>query len=157
MRIILLSALVLTLGAVAVMADAKTSEQINWLSVGSSGEVAGTSANYILGVSVGQAAVGPGTSTHYQVNAGFLQNFGPAWAHCCIGDMVGNVDASADGVVTMGDLTRLIDYLFISLIPPDCMEEANVDLSADHLVTMGDMTVLIDYLYISYNPLPPCP
>jgi outer membrane protein assembly factor BamB len=76
---------------------------------------------------------------------------------CCVGPMVGNIDGSADDQVTMGDLTVLIDYLFISFTEPECIAEANVDLSADGLVTMGDLTVLIDHLFISFNPLPPCP
>ncbi len=76
---------------------------------------------------------------------------------CCVGSMVGNVDASPDDQVTMGDLTVLIDHLFISLSPVICDEEANVDLSADGEITMGDLTVLIDHLFISLDPLSACP
>ncbi len=76
---------------------------------------------------------------------------------CCTGPSVGNVDASPDNLVTMGDLTTLIDHLFISLTPLGCVEEGNVDLSADGLVTMGDLTALIDALFISLAPLPACP
>ncbi len=75
---------------------------------------------------------------------------------CCIG-MTGNVDCSADNLVTMADLTVLIDHLFISLAPVCCLEEANIDLSGDNLVTMGDLTLLIDHLFISFEPLPDCP
>ncbi len=76
---------------------------------------------------------------------------------CCTGPSVGNVDASPDNMVTMGDLTVLIDHLFISLMPIACVDEGNVDMSPDGLVTMGDLTVLIDALFISLDPLPPCP
>ncbi len=76
---------------------------------------------------------------------------------CCTGPSVGNVDGSADNLVTMGDLTTMIDHLFISLTPLECVEEGNVDMSVDGLVTMGDLTVLIDHLFISLDPLPPCP
>ncbi len=76
---------------------------------------------------------------------------------CCTGPTLGNVDASPDNLVTMGDLTVLIDHLFISLDPLNCPEEGNVDLSVDGLVTMGDLTILIDHLFISLTPLPPCP
>jgi PKD repeat protein len=75
---------------------------------------------------------------------------------CCVG-YVGNVDASADQLVTMGDLTVLIDHLFISFAPVACVAEANVDMSEDLAITMGDLTVLIDHLFVSFNPLPPCP
>jgi hypothetical protein len=74
---------------------------------------------------------------------------------CCV--QMGNIDGSTDLLVTMGDLTVLIDHLFISFNPLSCVEEGNVDLSADGLVTMGDLTVLIDHLFISFTPLPACP
>ncbi len=75
--------------------------------------------------------------------------------YCC--ETLGNVDSSPDGLVTMGDLTVLIDHLFISLASLTCAQEGNVDLSPDGLVTMGDLTVLIDHLFISLGPLPACP
>ncbi len=76
---------------------------------------------------------------------------------CCSGPSVGNVDSSPDNMVTMGDLTILIDHLFISLAPLTCIDEGNVDGSIDKSVTMGDLTVLIDHLFISLAPLAPCP
>ena len=51
----------------------------------------------------------------------------------------------------MGDLTVLIDNLFISfadIIPPRI-----ADLDGDCQRTMGDLTVLIDNLFISFDPL----
>ncbi len=75
---------------------------------------------------------------------------------CCRG-MTGNVDCDVADFVTMGDLTVLIDHLFISLEPLCCPDEANMDLIPGHEVTMGDLTVLIDHLFISLDPLPPCP
>ncbi len=78
-------------------------------------------------------------------------------ACCCAGPSVGNVDGSADNLVTMGDLTVMIDALFISLVPIGCPSEGNIDQSVDGLITMGDLTVLIDALFISLDPLPGCP
>jgi uncharacterized protein (TIGR02145 family) len=75
---------------------------------------------------------------------------------CCTLVGMGNVDGSTDGLVTMGDLTVLIDHLFISLTPLVCPEAGNVDQSTDGLITMGDLTVLIDHLFISLAPLPEC-
>jgi hypothetical protein len=75
---------------------------------------------------------------------------------CCAGSM-GNIDGSEDGLVTMGDLTILIDHLFITLTPLACPAAANVDSSVDGLITMGDLTVLIDHLFITLTPLPACP
>jgi hypothetical protein len=75
---------------------------------------------------------------------------------CCICLTVGNVDNTPDCLVTMGDLTVMIDNLFISLTPLTCDIAGNVDMSPDGLVTMGDLTVLIDNLFISLSPLPFC-
>jgi hypothetical protein len=76
---------------------------------------------------------------------------------CCVGPSVGNVDESPDHLVTMGDMTVLIDHLFGTLQPLACPTAGNMDMSEDGLVTMGDLTVLIDHLFISLDPLPPCP
>jgi hypothetical protein len=81
----------------------------------------------------------------------------PCVASCCPTFGLGNVDQSSDGLVTMSDLTTLIDHLFISLTPLACPAAGNVDLSADSLVTMSDLTVMIDNLFITLTPLPVCP
>ncbi len=90
------------------------------------------------------------------VQAGFVGWFGLAYSttNCCRG-FTGNVDVDAYDLVTMGDLTVLIDHLFISLDPLDCEDEAFLDGEVD--VTMGDLTKLIDFLFISLSPLPSCP
>jgi hypothetical protein len=76
---------------------------------------------------------------------------------CCAAVTMGNLDGSVDHLVTLGDLTVLIDHLFISLTPLGCHQAGNFDLSTDNQVTMGDLTVLIDHLFISLTPLPACP
>jgi hypothetical protein len=80
---------------------------------------------------------------------------GDACENCCIG-YVGNVDCTTDQLVMMGDLTVMIDHLFITLAPVCCVAEANVDLSPDGRITMSDLTVLIDHLFITLAPLPAC-
>ncbi len=75
-------------------------------------------------------------------------------ACCCVGS-TGNVDDDPQQTVDMGDLTVLIDHLFISLEPVDCPAEANVDATGG--VDMGDLTRLIDHLFIDLSPLPECP
>ncbi|UCC43675.1 MAG: exo-alpha-sialidase [Candidatus Zixiibacteriota bacterium] len=74
---------------------------------------------------------------------------------CCV-NLTGNVDNDPEDICDIGDLTKLIDFLFISYTPPVCMEEANCDGSSDGVVDMGDLTKLIDFLFISYNPPAPC-
>ncbi len=80
---------------------------------------------------------------------------------CCTGASVGDVDCSG-GVVDMGDLTRLIDHLFISLGDYCCIEEADMDFSGQpspefNDVDMTDLTILVDHLFISLAPLSACP
>jgi hypothetical protein len=75
---------------------------------------------------------------------------------CCVG-ITGNVDDDVEGLIDIGDLTAIIDYLYISNTEPNCLDEANVDGDPENLVDIGDLTALIDYLYIS-NTLPAdCP
>jgi len=51
-----------------------------------------------------------------------------------------------DGKVDLGDLTRLIDYLFISFEEPPVLNLA--DVNADCFIDLGDLTYLIAYLFI---------
>ena len=74
---------------------------------------------------------------------------------CCVG-LTGNVDNDPADIVDIGDLTRLIDYLFITYEEPECMEEANANGDPEGIIDIGDLTSLIDYLFISYTPPAPC-
>ena len=75
---------------------------------------------------------------------------------CCIG-YTGNVDCSYYEDPDISDITRLIDYLYISNDPLCCPEEANVNASPELEPDISDITKLIDYLYLSHAPLPVCP
>jgi len=74
----------------------------------------------------------------------------------CCKNLAGNVDNDFLDLVDLADLTVLIDYLFISFEPPECMAEANIDGDPDGLVDLSDLTRLIDYLFISFSPPEPC-
>jgi len=74
---------------------------------------------------------------------------------CCIG-LSGNVDCDPSDMTDLGDLTRMIDYLFISFSPLCCASEANIDGDAEELVDLVDLTRLIDFLFISFTPPAPC-
>jgi len=76
-------------------------------------------------------------------------------ASCCAG-LSGNIDGDPEETVDLGDLTALIDYLFISFTAPECMEEANVDGDLSGTVDLGDLTALIDHLFISFTPPAAC-
>ena len=84
-----------------------------------------------------------------------------AGSTCCVGRR-GNLRSPPncdipDGPTSLGDLTLMIDYLFISLKPLCC--EAEADLApgvSDGQVSLGDLTMLLDHLFISLRPLPEC-
>jgi PKD repeat protein len=73
---------------------------------------------------------------------------------CCEG-VTGDADCSG-GEPDISDITRLIDYLYISHNPLCCAEEADVDASGGE-PDISDITYLIDNLYISHKALPMCP
>ena len=76
---------------------------------------------------------------------------------CCCINLTGNIDNDPEDLVDLGDLTKLIDYLFISFTEPDCILEANTDGDLEGLVDLSDLTKLIDYLFISLTPPAVCP
>lgn len=80
----------------------------------------------------------------------YLKSTGP----CCVG-VRGNVDCDGSGLVDISDLTRLIDYLYLSFAPLCCIDEANADATGS--VDISDLTTLIDHLYLSFAPLGSCP
>ncbi|UCC45522.1 MAG: hypothetical protein JSU65_06290 [Candidatus Zixiibacteriota bacterium] len=73
---------------------------------------------------------------------------------CCLG-FTGNADDDALDIIDIGDLTRIIDYLFISYTEPACMYEANVD--GEGIVDIGDVTHLIAFLFIQGDIPVRCP
>ena len=75
---------------------------------------------------------------------------------CCCIIASGNVDCDAVGIVDIGDLTTLIDFMFVSYSPLCCPDAGNTNGSLDGVVDIGDLTALIDYLFISYTPTAEC-
>jgi len=77
---------------------------------------------------------------------------------CCIGE-VGNVNLSGDGTPageepTIGDVSVLVDHLFIDEPPLDCIPEADINRSGGTEpqpsdITISDISYLIDYLFIT--------
>jgi hypothetical protein len=63
-------------------------------------------------------------------------------------------DANFDGLVDIGDLTYIINFLYSSGPDPvPLMEAGNLDCEGD--VDIGDLTALVRYLYLG-GPAPPC-
>jgi len=60
-------------------------------------------------------------------------------------------DANADGIIDIGDVVYLINYLYKDGLAPDPLEAGNVN--CDGVIDLGDVVYLINYLY--KNGLPP--
>ncbi len=69
-----------------------------------------------------------------------------------IGCYCGDVDATGQGP-DIGDLTRLIDFLFLTNTAIEPPEAGEVDSEAG--VDIGDLTYLITYLFL-LGPAPGC-
>ena len=67
----------------------------------------------------------------------------------------GNVDGSEDGNVDIGDVSALIDYLYISFVAPAGLGMANVDASPGNGVDIADLSALISYSFLG-GPTPTC-
>jgi len=72
---------------------------------------------------------------------------------CCIG-VTGDANCSG-GDPDISDITRLIDFLYISHAELCCVEEADANASGGD-PDISDITKLIDHLYISQAALPDC-
>jgi len=128
-------------------------ETITWQVISGGGN-AGISTGYKLSGTAGQTAVGSGVSASYGVSHGYWQIFDSGSNECCVG-VRGDANCSGDEP-DISDITRLIDYLYLSHAPLCCAEEADVNASGGE-PDISDITRLIDYLYLSQDPLAACP
>jgi hypothetical protein len=81
-----------------------------------------------------------------------LNDIGNACDGCCglyTGGITGNANCSEDGKLTLSDITRLIDRVYISKAALCCEATGNTNGSADCKHTLSDITRLIDTVYIS--------
>ena len=84
-------------------------------------------------------------------------------ANCCVG-RVGDVNGVGGDEPTIGDVSALIEMLFLSQMPIACMAEADINQSGGldpklDDISIGDVSLLIDYLFITGPTmgLPNCP
>ena len=118
--------------------------QIKW-QVLSCGGTNGNSSSYQMANSVSQTAIGCGSSSSYQLCQGFLP--GSYEAGFLRGDATGN------GVIDVGDIVYLINYLFKGGPAPNPLEAG--DATCDGKVDVGDVVYLINYLFKT-GPPPSC-
>jgi len=74
---------------------------------------------------------------------------------CCCEELTGDANCSG-GEPDISDITRLIDYLYISHAVLCCPNEADVDVSGGE-PDISDITYLIDNLYLTHKALKDCP
>ncbi len=72
------------------------------------------------------------------------------------GGITGNANCSTDGKLTLSDITRLIDRVYVSKDLLCCEANGNTNGSVDCKITLSDITVLIDAVYISKTPPAAC-
>jgi len=93
------------------------------------------------------------TLTSYAGDYAPVSTDGVVYVDCCV-DRVGDANGRGGDEPTIGDISTMIDMLFISGIPVDCLAEADLNQSggfwpASKDITIGDISTLIDYLFIT--------
>lgn len=132
---------------------ALTGEEINWQVIASGG-TEGSSISFKLMGTVGQTAVGSGSSPNYGLSHGYWQDstVDTTVTGCCLGEIRGNVDYDPGDNMDISDLVYLVDYMFTGGPPPPCIEEA--DMNCDGSIDISDLVWLVDYMFT--GGLPPC-
>ncbi len=97
---------------------------------------------YTVKSSLGQSITGDMQGGGYVLTGGFWAGF----TYFLAGDVTN------DGVVDLGDVVYLINYLFRGGSPPQIW--ATGDLNCDGVIDVGDVVFLINYLYRD-GPAPP--
>jgi len=132
-----------------INAEDRSGEEINWQVI-SSGGISGSSTNYNLSGTVGQTAVGTGSSASYDLSHGYW--FSSGSPTCCLV----RGDAKHDNqIILVDDIVYLVDHLFKGGPAPTCPEEG--DAKADNgLILVDDIVYLVDHLFKGGPIPPPC-
>lgn len=127
-------------------------EKLNRQVVTASGGSA-SGGGFKLSSSLGQTAIGKGTSASFHLTHGFLQNFGTAAAPCT---RCGDADGS--GGIDISDAVYLISYIFGGGLPPGpCVTETGMgDADGSGSVDISDAVYLISYIFAG-GLAPHCP
>ncbi|UCB52152.1 MAG: dockerin type I repeat-containing protein [Candidatus Zixiibacteriota bacterium] len=102
------------------------------------------SDNYRIPVNSGgqTSPIGFSESTNWGMAAGYVS-----------ATRVSRGDINADGMINVGDVVSLVNYLYRDGDEP-CPVEAG-DVTCDEKVNVGDIVVLVNYLFRDGDP-PPC-
>jgi hypothetical protein len=100
---------------------------------------------HILCGTLGQVAVGRGSSPSFGINQGF-------WQETITGEYLRG-DANQDGIINVGDIVYLVSYLYKNGPAPAPVWVG--DCNCDEIVNVGDIVFLVSYLYKG-GPEPSC-
>jgi hypothetical protein len=111
--------------------------------IGASGGKSGSS-NYRIPVNSGAepSAGGQSESVSYRLRAGYVQ-----------ATQVSRGDVNGDGIINVGDVVYLVNYLYKSGGEPVPVEAG--DITCDGIINVGDVVYLVNYLYRGGDP-PAC-
>jgi hypothetical protein len=113
----------------------RSGEQIKWQVVSVGGNF-GTSTSFRLDGTIGQPAVGVGTSPSFSLVQGYWQ--APVTPYLC-------GDADASGIVTISDVVFLINYIFGGGPAPNPLAAGDADCTG--IITISDAVYLINYIF----------
>jgi len=119
------------------------SYNLDWWSINNGGEIDVASANYRLGLSVGQSVAGKVASANYGLGIGFWYGLAGGAVACPI---VLTGDVNLDGPITSADIIYLVGYVFKGGPAPKPCEAAG-DVNCDGTVTSADIIYLVGYVF----------
>lgn len=76
---------------------------------------------------------------------------------CCVPPLRGNINSDPDDLITVSDLTFIVNYLFGGGPFPSCDEESNFNGSSNNFTDINDVTALVEYLFNQGAPPANCP
>ncbi|MEE8577549.1 MAG: hypothetical protein V3T31_09875, partial [candidate division Zixibacteria bacterium] len=79
------------------------------------------------------------------------------WEACCVG-LAGNThnDGDPGGGSDISDLTRLVNYLFVTFEELDCWGEGNVNGDPNCAIDISDLTTLVNHLFVTFEDPADC-
>ena len=115
---------------------------LDWYSVNGGGEIEVASANFKLGLSVGQAAAGEVSGPTFTLGVGFW--YGLAGGGLCPITLTGDVNLS--GSLTSADIIAMVNFVFKGGAPPlPC--EAAADVNCNGSVTSADVIFMVGHVF----------
>lgn len=118
--------------------------QLNWYSINGGGSISATSTNYKMGLSVGQAVAGEGSSTNYTMGIGFWYGAGGGGGGECPIAITGDVNLTT--TITSADIIYLVNFVFKGGDAPLPCDAAG-DVNCTGTVTSADIIYLVVHVF----------